>query len=122
MRTRGRLLDVLDKAENGPIVEEQEWDVEYIQKPIARLVEKYDVKWEKEAFVPSDDALADRVFAAGLEFCPAPTDPHCGQCLISQLGRSSPFVLPRTQPKGLLFDLVHEGKAGNQCTTGLDQF
>ena len=44
MRTRGRLLDVLDKAETGPIVEEKEWDIEYIQKPIARLVKEYDVQ------------------------------------------------------------------------------
>jgi len=67
MRTRGRLLDVLDKAETGPIVEEKDWDIEYIQKPIARLVKEYDIKWDKGVFVPSDDDLADRVFAAGLE-------------------------------------------------------
>lgn len=67
MRTRGRLLEVLDKAENGPIVEEQEWDFDYIQKPIARLVKDYDIKWDKDQMVPSDDDLADRAFAAGLE-------------------------------------------------------
>ena len=67
MRTRGRLLEVLDKAEQGPIVEEHEWDVEYIQKPIARLVEKYDIKWDKDDLVPNDDDLADRTFAAGME-------------------------------------------------------
>ena len=67
MRTRGRLIDVLDKAENGPIVEEQEWDREYIQRRIASLVKKYDVCWERDTFVPSDDDLADRTFLAGLE-------------------------------------------------------
>ncbi len=50
MRTRGRLHSVLDKAETGPIVEEREFDVEYIQKPIQKLVKKYDVKWEKDIF------------------------------------------------------------------------
>ncbi len=30
MRTRGRLLDVLDKAENGPVVDEKDWDKQYI--------------------------------------------------------------------------------------------
>lgn len=67
MRTRGRLLDVLDKAEHGPIVDEKTFDREYIQIPIARLVEEYDVRWDRNACVPSDDDLADRVFLAGLE-------------------------------------------------------
>ena len=67
MRTRGRLLQVLDKAETGPIVKEKEFDTEYIQKPIAELVKKYDIQWKKGVMVPSDDALADRVFEAGLE-------------------------------------------------------
>ncbi len=67
MRMRGRLLQVLEKAESGPIVTEKEFDNEYIRRPIAELVEKYDVSWDKELTVPHDDALADRVFLAGLE-------------------------------------------------------
>lgn len=67
MRTRGRFYDVLDKAEHGPIIEENEFDREFIQKPIAHLVKKYDIKWEKGIFVPSDDELADRLFIAGME-------------------------------------------------------
>ena len=67
MRTRGRLHSVLDKAESGPIVEEGEFDVEYIQKPIQALIKKYDVKWNKNEFLTTDDDLADRVFQAGYE-------------------------------------------------------
>jgi len=67
MRTRGRLHYVLDKAETGLIVDEKEFDIEYIQKPIRALVEKYDVKWDKDVFLLSDDDLADRVFQAGYE-------------------------------------------------------
>ena len=67
MRTRGRLLQVIDKADNGPIVTEAEFDREWIRKPIAGLVKKYDITWPKDTLVPADDALADRVFLAGLE-------------------------------------------------------
>ncbi len=67
MRTRGRLLNVLDKAETGPIVEEKEFDVEYILKPIRELVNKYDINWDKDMFLTNDDDLADRVFQAGYE-------------------------------------------------------
>jgi len=65
MRTRGRLLDVLDKAEQRPYSEENEYDVEFIQKPIAALIKKYEVRWDKDDFLPQDDALADRVFQVG---------------------------------------------------------
>ncbi len=67
MRTRGRLHSVLDKAETGPIVEEKEFDIEYIQKPIQELIKKYDVSWDQDVFLTHDDQLADRVFQAGYE-------------------------------------------------------
>jgi len=67
MRTRGRLLQVLDKAENGPIVTETDFDRRYIREAVAGLVRKYDLALPKGVLVPSDDALADRIFLAGLE-------------------------------------------------------
>lgn len=67
MNIRARFLDVLDKAENGPVVRQDEFDKKYVQEPISELIEKYDVKWNKDLLVPYDDELADRVFFAGLE-------------------------------------------------------
>lgn len=61
------LLGVLDKAENGPIIEEVDHDRQYIHKRIVELIKKYDVSWDKDTMVPADDALADRVFEAGME-------------------------------------------------------
>ncbi len=61
------LLGVLDKAENGPFIEEVDYDRQYIYKRIVELIKKYDVRWEKGTMVPADDALADRVFEAGME-------------------------------------------------------
>jgi methylamine---corrinoid protein Co-methyltransferase len=61
------MLSVLDKAENGPVVEEKDWDLQYINHNIKELVKKYDIGWEKDVLVPSDDALADRLYAAGRE-------------------------------------------------------
>ncbi|MDD5468044.1 MAG: monomethylamine:corrinoid methyltransferase [Anaerolineales bacterium] len=62
------LLSVLDRAENGPVLEEREWDQVYIYRTISELAEKYDVRWEKNCgCVPADDALADRAFEAGME-------------------------------------------------------
>ncbi len=62
------VASVLDKTERGPLVEEVEWDRHYISQTIKELVTKYDITWDKSKIaVPSDDALADRVFAAGQE-------------------------------------------------------
>ena len=62
------VASVLEKTERGPVVEEKEWDRQYINQTITGLVEKYDVRWEKGFYgVPNDDALADRVYAAGFE-------------------------------------------------------
>lgn len=61
------VLAVLDKAENGPVVEEKEWDRGYINQTIGELVERYDITWDRDnPGVPADDALADRVFEAGM--------------------------------------------------------
>ena len=61
------MLSVLDKAENGPVIEEKEWDFKYINQTIKELVKKYEIHWENEVMVPSDDSLADRLFLAGME-------------------------------------------------------
>lgn len=57
----------LNKTETGPIVDEKDWDRQYINKTIKDLVDKYDVRWDKSTLVPADDSLADRVYQAGYE-------------------------------------------------------
>lgn len=61
------MLSVLDKAENGPVIEEKDWDLKYINRAIKDLIKKYDIRWDSDVMVPSDDALADRLFEAGME-------------------------------------------------------
>lgn len=71
------LLATLDKAENGPVIDENEWDGQLIAKTVQELVERYDIRLEGDApFVPDDDALADRLFAAGMEMAAA-TGVYC---------------------------------------------
>lgn len=62
------VASVLDKTETGPIVDEKDWDRGFINQTIRELVEKYDIAWDRDFYgVLADDALADRVFAAGYE-------------------------------------------------------
>jgi methylamine--corrinoid protein Co-methyltransferase len=66
-RHRARLLEVLHRAEVGPISEEADFERRLVAPSIKSIVQKYGIKFNKEEIVPSDDELADRVFNAGLE-------------------------------------------------------
>jgi len=61
-----RLLDVLDRAENGPIMEEAKFD-RLVTQVTRRYQQQFDISFKGiDALVPADDDLADRVFEAGL--------------------------------------------------------
>ncbi|MHC1770628.1 MAG: monomethylamine:corrinoid methyltransferase [Flexilinea sp.] len=68
MKHTTRLLDILDRAENGPIIDESQWDVFIVPQEIAKLQTEFDINFKNfgDTIVPSDDALADRLFEAGL--------------------------------------------------------
>ncbi|OGO66907.1 MAG: hypothetical protein A2029_13080 [Chloroflexi bacterium RBG_19FT_COMBO_47_9] len=70
-------LSVLDKAENGPYVEEKDWDRQYITNTVKSLIKKYDITWDKfKVAVPYDDSLSSRLFEAGMELA-AETGVYC---------------------------------------------
>jgi methylamine--corrinoid protein Co-methyltransferase len=68
MRHRARLVEVLHRAESGPIIEEKEFERKLVAPTIKRLVGDYEIAFDDRTLVPSDDDLADRVFEAGLDF------------------------------------------------------
>lgn len=68
MKHRGRLSEVLRRAETGPIIDEKDFEGRLITSTVKRLIKKYDIQYDPETLVPSDDELADRLYQAGLEF------------------------------------------------------
>jgi methylamine--corrinoid protein Co-methyltransferase len=62
-------MDVMDRTEDGPFVEELMWDMKIVPEAVLRLLKKYDIKMKpvNETVVLGDDALADRLYAAGLD-------------------------------------------------------
>jgi methylamine---corrinoid protein Co-methyltransferase len=67
MRNAGRLIDILDRMENGPVTSERDFDMKMIAGRIKELVKEYDIKVDPAHLINSDDALADRCFEAGLK-------------------------------------------------------
>jgi methylamine---corrinoid protein Co-methyltransferase len=62
------LLDIAERSQKGPKVEEKSWDMGLFRK-MGELSKKYGITYPKdETFFNLDDALADRAFQAALEF------------------------------------------------------
>jgi len=68
MGHRSRLVEVLYRAETGPITDESDFERKLVAPTIKRLAKQYDLHFDPSTIVPSDDDLADRVFQAGMDF------------------------------------------------------
>lgn len=60
-------LDIIDRANNGPYITEENWDLEKVAMTTMKIVDKYDLKWSTDEIVTDDPGLADAIFEAGLE-------------------------------------------------------
>ncbi|MDZ7844477.1 MAG: monomethylamine:corrinoid methyltransferase [Anaerolineales bacterium] len=60
-------FDVLDRANQGPYIAEDDWDLEKVAMTTQKLVEKYKLEWDPDQIVTADPGLADVIFEAGLE-------------------------------------------------------
>lgn len=61
-------LEVCRRALEGPAVSEQKYDLHILFANLKRLKEEYQIEYDPENPVPADDALADRVFQAAIDF------------------------------------------------------
>ncbi len=60
-------FDVLDRANHGPYLSEEDWDLEKVAMTTQKLVQEYDLDWDPQHIVTDDPGLADAIFEAGLE-------------------------------------------------------
>ena len=68
MKDTNRLMDIIQRCLTGPIVDEQQFDLEHVAQGIRRVVKQYDIRVDRSHVVNLDDGLADRVWAAALDF------------------------------------------------------
>jgi len=59
---------VMERAFTGPLCSEQDFELQVFVPNLRRVVDKYAIKYDPENPVPADDELADRVWAAAMEF------------------------------------------------------
>ena len=68
MKNTNRLMDIIQRCLAGPIIDEQQFDLEHVTQGIRRVVKQYDIRFDRSHVVNLDDKLADRVWAAALDF------------------------------------------------------
>lgn len=68
MKHRGRLLEVLHRAETGPLIDEKAFERQLVTTTSKRLIKEYGIQYDPKTAVPSNDDLADRLFQAGMDF------------------------------------------------------
>ena len=61
-------LEVMKRAITGPLCSERDYDLRIFSQKIREAIKEYNIKYDRETIIPSDDSLADDVFNAGLDF------------------------------------------------------
>ena len=61
------MWDIWERAETGPICPTRKFEIQVFFRKVQELVKKYDIKYDAESVVPTDDTLIDNVYHAGLE-------------------------------------------------------
>ncbi|MHC4748783.1 MAG: monomethylamine:corrinoid methyltransferase [Planctomycetota bacterium] len=62
------LLQICNRAQQGRMVSEESFDLDCLYATLTHLVRKYDIKYDPDNPVPSDDGLADKIFDAAVDF------------------------------------------------------
>lgn len=68
MKNTTKIFDLFERSLTGPIMAEKDFDMKCVAGGIAKAVKKYDIKFDDEHIINQDDALADRVWEAAIEF------------------------------------------------------
>lgn len=57
-------LELVERAHNGEKIAKDEWDLEFIVMKVMDLVGKYDLKFDENVIIPTDDTLLENTFKA----------------------------------------------------------
>ncbi len=62
------LLDFMERATTTPIISEDDFNLKSLIPNVRNIVKEFDLKYSPDNPVPADDAFADRLFEAAIEF------------------------------------------------------
>jgi methylamine--corrinoid protein Co-methyltransferase len=62
------LMDVFDRAVEGPLMSDQDYYLKRYVPTLTKVIQKHKIKYTPATPLPSDDAMADAVFEAAVDF------------------------------------------------------
>ena len=62
------ILQICERAQKGQGISAESFDLDCVYATLLRQINKYDIKYDPDNPVPADDALADKVFEAAVDF------------------------------------------------------
>ena len=96
-------LDFMERATTGPILSEDDFSMKVLIPNVRRVVREFDIRYEPEDPVPSDDEFADRLFEAAIEFL-VWTGVYCDDTnRLIQLDRAEILAAIASLPEGSAF-------------------
>ncbi|MFX0204861.1 MAG: monomethylamine:corrinoid methyltransferase [Candidatus Hodarchaeota archaeon] len=63
-----RINEVLDRAQNGPVCLEKDFDLKFIVPELKRVIKDYSISFDPTTPVPDDNDLADNLWKAAMDF------------------------------------------------------
>jgi methylamine--corrinoid protein Co-methyltransferase len=96
-------LDMMERATSGPLMTEDDFNLRALIPNIRKTVREYELRYDPADPVPADDALADRLFEAAIEFV-ARTGVYCDATnRVIELDRSEVLAAVASLPEASTF-------------------
>ena len=114
MKNATRLMDIIQRCLTGPMVDEEQFNREHVTLGIRRVVKQYDIRVDKAHIVNLDDNLADRVWAAALDFLTT--------CGVFCLDTNRVILFERMEIEQILLDAPEEVRLGSGAEAVLERY
>jgi hypothetical protein len=62
-----RINEVLDRAQNGPVCLEKDFDLKFLVPELRRVIKDYDITFDPLSPVPDDESLVDNLWEAAMD-------------------------------------------------------
>ncbi|MFQ6016154.1 MAG: monomethylamine:corrinoid methyltransferase [Anaerolineae bacterium] len=63
-----KMWEIMERANTGPFCEDEDFTIKVFMPQLKAVIGKYRIQYDAATPIPSDDALADAVWQAGVEF------------------------------------------------------
>lgn len=104
------LIEVFERADNGLLMQDTDYYMNRFVPKLAEIIDRYQIKWDRQTIVNSDDDLVDRVFQAAVDLI-AEAGAYCPDTnRVMQFDRDEILRATEQAPKATRFGEGRESK------------